>query len=294
MKKFLLSLVAVAMAFVANAGSRTTLWEGEQAMDASWPYIGFPATEVAHANVGDLIVVSVTVDNTLDPTWQWGPQVFIKADWTDWLPATNPSVNAGETEITFELTEAKLALVANANELEIQGMNVIVKKVELESPTPTVLVDLNLEEGNYVALNNFVDYDDSYVVVLNIENHSGASRNGWGVGAIGHVGDWNGPLAIKGGEGDAFSAMYTIGQLKEVAKVDGEYFTDEYNRQGITINVYNDCVATGMFVKVPDLGNAISNVNAEATSTISYNVMGQQTNAANGLMIRNGKLIMVK
>lgn len=44
MKKFFTLMVATFAAVCSFAQSRTTLWEGEQIMDATWPNIGVELT----------------------------------------------------------------------------------------------------------------------------------------------------------------------------------------------------------------------------------------------------------
>lgn len=111
--------------------AENVLWEGSKVMDASWPAATFEASKLTGAAAGDQIVVSVKVDEAINKDWQWGAQVFIKADWKDWLAAQNPKAGAAEDNIVFTLTEELLAAGLNANEIEIQGMNVEVTKAVL-------------------------------------------------------------------------------------------------------------------------------------------------------------------
>lgn len=52
MKKFFTIMVAAFAAVSAFAQSRTTLWEGEQVMDGSWPNVGVELSNLATAKAG--------------------------------------------------------------------------------------------------------------------------------------------------------------------------------------------------------------------------------------------------
>lgn len=90
-----------------------------------------------------------------------------------------------------------------------------------------------------------------------------------------------------------FALQYTNNQtmsvvVKEVylQTPDGEWVRQEINGQ---VDAWTNTVVT--FIE--DV-NALNKVAAEATATAAYNLNGQKTNAAKGLQIRNGKIIMIK
>ena len=81
MKKFFTIMVAAFAAVSAFAQSRTTLWEGEQVMDGSWPSVGVELSNLATAKVGDNIVVTTSkVDASINASWQWGSQVLLNVN----------------------------------------------------------------------------------------------------------------------------------------------------------------------------------------------------------------------
>jgi uncharacterized protein YycO len=95
MKKFFTIMVAAFAAVSAFAQSRTTLWEGEQVMDGSWPSVGVELSNLATAKAGDNIVVTTSkVDASINASWEWGSQVFLKVnsgangDWEDMAGVT--------------------------------------------------------------------------------------------------------------------------------------------------------------------------------------------------------------
>lgn len=116
-----------------GAVSSATVWEGEQTFDGSWPAVTIPASKFASMKAGDAIIVTVSqASNSIDPTWQWGPQVFIKADWADNIPASSVEDGATDVKLKFVVKPEELAKILAASEIQIQGMNVIVTKVEIE------------------------------------------------------------------------------------------------------------------------------------------------------------------
>ncbi len=134
MKKTFTLICAVMMTCIVYSET-FTLWEGEKTMDSSWPGISISVSDINNNSpkANDRLIVTVSkADNSINPDWQWGPQVFIKLDWQDFLTAKSVADGATNQEIAFDLTAENIEKMATANEINIQGMNVVVVKCVLE------------------------------------------------------------------------------------------------------------------------------------------------------------------
>ena len=134
MKKTFTLICAVMMTCIVYSET-FTLWEGEKTMDSSWPGISISVSNINNNSpkANDRLIVTVSkADNSINPDWQWGPQVFIKLDWQDFLTAKSVADGATNQEIAFDLTAENIEKMATANEINIQGMNVVVVKCVLE------------------------------------------------------------------------------------------------------------------------------------------------------------------
>ena len=136
-------MVAAFAAVCSFAQSRTTLWEGEQIMDATWPNIGVELSNLATAKAGDNIVVTVSkVDASINSAWEWGSQVFLKVNsgadggWVD-MEGTSAVGLKEPGEAKFEITDKALEQFKGASSFFVQGMCVGVSKVEFESTVST-------------------------------------------------------------------------------------------------------------------------------------------------------------
>ena len=178
MKKLFTFIAMALMAVSASAQTRTTIWQGEQEMGSTWPSIPIAKSEFATAAAGDQIVVTVSkADNSINTGWQWGPQVFIKVTsdpWTDLkdTSAKSMSVSAEPAEAAFDLTADGLAQINAASGIAVQGMNVVVVKVELQSATPTTTSALwegecsfgNWENGFSIAADKFASVVENDII----------------------------------------------------------------------------------------------------------------------------------
>ncbi|MDL2300006.1 hypothetical protein LJC21_04800 [Bacteroides sp. OttesenSCG-928-E20] len=122
-------------------------------------------------------------------------------------------------------------------------------------------VEIPFDQYGNVLLKDFVNYDDDSVVklVLNVKSN-GETQVGWGVGKIIPINCHSVELpdseimalnciAISD-EGELNEYTLTIADLKELAKIDGEYYTDEYGQQGITINTWGGATRVSLTVYV--------------------------------------------
>ena len=114
------------------------IWEGEQKFDSNWPSISLAASNFQDSNVGDKIIVTLTVDDSINPNWTYGAQIFFKKG--DWSGDPDDAMFASTSEsgdYEFELTEANLATAKSVG-LILQGMNVLVTKVALQAASSSI------------------------------------------------------------------------------------------------------------------------------------------------------------
>lgn len=119
--------------------------------------------------------------------------------------------------------------------------------LSLDAALPEQGTEIPFDQWGHVKLSDFVGYDDDNVVklILNVKP-DGDRAPGWGVGKIIPINLYSATtfmdLACQAvsEEGELNEYTFTIGQMKELAKVDGEYYTDDYDQQGVTINVYDN------------------------------------------------------
>lgn len=107
-------------------------------------------------------------------------------------------------------------------------------------------VDLGVaNEYNCVELLlDVINQYEEFEIIVNITNAEVGLN--WGVGKIVPINNWNGPFfeykTVKAGAGEQTIKVAQADML-EYAKVNGSYYTDEYMRQGVTINAYDDKAA---------------------------------------------------
>lgn len=157
-------------------------------------------------------------------------------------------VFAGGSKLTVTLHESYKSKVAQIYiQRETAGI-VVLKEAylsgeELKGKEVAIPFD---EEHGHILLSNFVDYPDEtkVKVELNVKT-DGSTEVGWGIAAIRPIGNYEitqytlNCQAISD-EGEINTYWFTIGDFKEFAKVEGEYYTNEYDMQGITINAWNN------------------------------------------------------
>jgi len=107
-------------------------------------------------------------------------------------------------------------------------------------------VDLGVaNEYNCVELLlDVINQYEEFEIIINVTNAEVGLN--WGVGKIVPINNWNGPFfeykTVKAGAGEQTIKVAQADML-EYAKVNGSYYTDEYMRQGVTINAYDDKAA---------------------------------------------------
>lgn len=70
MKKLFTLVMMALVAVGVNAQTRTTVWEGEQAMDSSWPYVAVKVADLGAVKKGDALIITVSkADNSINTDW---------------------------------------------------------------------------------------------------------------------------------------------------------------------------------------------------------------------------------
>ena len=122
------------------------------------------------------------------------------------------------------------------------------------------------EYGCVELLLDMINSYDEFEIVVNVTNAAVGAN--WGVGKIVPINNWNGPFfeykTVKAGAGEQ-TIVITKADMLEYAKVNGAYYTDEYERQGVTINAYDDKAA---LVKVVGVSMSGSSAIVNTTSAV--------------------------
>lgn len=154
-------------------------------------------------------------------------------------------VDAGATSIALALNKD---LKNDVKQIFIQSLSAGTLKLNAAYVTEEFElgegVAIPFDEWGGVRLADLQKYenDDIVKLVLNVKT-DGDVQVGWGIGKIVPINNYDvqkyalSCLAISD-EGELNEYTFTIGQLIEAAKVDGEFYKDEQGQQGITINVW--------------------------------------------------------
>lgn len=305
MKKFFTLMVAAFAAVCSFAQSRTTLWEGEQILDATWPNVGVELSNLATAKAGDNIVVTVSkVDASINSAWEWGSQVFLKVNsgadggWVD-MEGTSAVGLKEPGEAKFEITDKALEQFKGATSFFVQGMYVVVSKVELESAVATTSTQIwsgecvfgNWAEGFNVPAEKFADASAGDLLEFVYTTDTNTKETWWQFKTIfsgteetlsSNKGDLNeyGCTSVASG-----STSYKIVlNAEDVAKL---------KEKGMFVNGHYVIVtAVNLIQAAKDPSTGISNATilTPAKSTKIYNLAGQQVDASyKGVVIKNGK-----
>ena len=305
MKKFFTLMVATFAAVCSFAQSRTTLWEGEQIMDATWPNVGVELTNLATAKAGDNIVVTVSkVDASINSAWQWGSQVFLKVNsgadggWVD-MEGTSAVGLKEPGEAKFEITDKALEQFKGATSFFVQGMCVVVSKVELESAVATTSTQIwsgecvfgNWAEGFNVPAEKFADASAGDILEFVYTTDTNTKETWWQFKTI-----FSGTEETLSSNKDdlneygcasvaSSSTSYKIVlNAEDVAKL---------KETGMFVNGHFIIVTAVNLVqaaKEPSTGISNAMILAPAKSEKTYNLAGQQVDASyKGVVIKNGK-----
>ena len=166
----------------------------------------------------------------------------------------------GQQGVHINVYDDKATLVSVKGYGEAGGGSSTATKTDLGTPNEYGCVELLLDEIN--------SYDE-FEIVVNVTNTAVGAN--WGIGKIVPINNWNGPFfeykSVKAGGGEQ-TIVITKADMQEYAKVNGEYYTDEYQRQGVTINAYDDKAALVKVVGVSmSGGSAIVNTASAVKAT---------------------------
>ena len=296
MKKLFTLIAALVCAVCVNAQTRTTLWEGSMTFGNTWPSIAIPTSEFATAKVGDKIIVTVDkADNSINTEWQWGPQVFVNVDWNNLVDQVTGTFTDGATnfEHKCEITAGGLENLKSGSEVEIQGMNVVVSKVELESSVETQSTAIwegecsfgNWENGFSIEAEKFANVNAGDVIEFIYTTDDNNPNTWWQFKTIfsgtettlegnkADLNDWDCATVAKG------STTYKI--------VLTENDVTGLKEKGMYVNGYFNIVTKVNLIQ--PVSTAISNTlaPAKAENNVRYNLLGVKN--GNGVYIMNGK-----
>ena len=296
MKKLFTLIAALVCAVCVNAQTRTTLWEGSMTFGNTWPSIAIPTSEFATAKVGDKIIVTVDkADNSINTEWQWGPQVFVNVDWKNLVDQVTGTFTDGATnfEHKCEITAGGLENLKSGSEVEIQGMNVVVSKVELESSVETQSTAIwegecsfgNWENGFSIEAEKFANVNAGDVIEFIYTTDDNNPNTWWQFKTIfsgtettlegnkADLNDWDCATVAKG------STTYKI--------VLTENDVTGLKEKGMYVNGYFNIVTKVNLIQ--PISTAISNTlaPAKAENNVRYNLLGVKN--GNGVYIMNGK-----
>ena len=296
MKKLFTLIAALVCAVCVNAQTRTTLWEGSMTFGNTWPSIAIPTSEFATAKVGDKIIVTVDkADNSINTEWQWGPQVFVNVDWKNLVDQVTGTFTDGATnfEHKCEITAGGLENLKSGSEVEIQGMNVVVSKVELESSVETKSTAIwegecsfgNWENGFSIEAEKFANVNAGDAIEFIYTTDDNNPNTWWQFKTIfsgtettlegnkADLNDWDCATVAKG------STTYKI--------VLTENDVTGLKEKGMYVNGYFNIVTKVNLIQ--PVSTAISNTlaPAKAENNVRYNLLGVKN--GNGVYIMNGK-----
>lgn len=305
MKKFFTLMVATFAAVCSFAQSRTTLWEGEQIMDATWPNVGVELTNLATAKAGDNIVVTVSkVDASINSAWQWGSQVFLKVNsgadggWVD-MEGTSAVGLKEPGEAKFEITDKALEQFKGATSFFVQGMCVVVSKVELESAVATTSTQIwsgecvfgNWAEGFNVPAEKFADASAGDILEFVYTTDTNTKETWWQFKTI--FSGTEETLSSNKGDLNEYGCASVASSSTSYKIVLNAEDVAKLKETGMFVNGHFIIVTAVNLIqaaKDPSTGISSAMILAPAKSAKTYNLAGQQVDASyKGVVIKNGK-----
>lgn len=310
MKKLFTLVFAAFFAVSAFAQSRTTLWEGELVMDGSWPSVGVELSNLATAKAGDNIVVTTSkVDASINASWQWGSQVFLKVnsgannDWED-MAGTSAVGFREPGEAKFEITDKILEQFKKATNFYVQGMCVVVSKVEFESSVATTSTQIwsgncvfgNWADGFSVPAEKFANAAAGDVLEFIYTTDTETTEKWWQFKTI--FADTQEALSSNKSDLNEYDCASVASGSTSYKIVLNAGDIEKLKVKGLFVNGhYNIVTAVNLIQPVKNPSTNISNalVAPAAKSAKIYNLAGQQVNASyKGVVIKNGKKYVQK
>jgi hypothetical protein len=143
--------------------------------------------------------------------------------------------------------------------------------------------------GN-VQLSDYANYADNQVIKVIVTVTKDAANpdvgTGWGIGTIKPINNDAAAAAYEfqcqaaSEEGAENVYEFTVASFKEYAKINGEYWVDEYDQSGITINLYNGAKLTSITVQSAAVAGASFNFESDAIGTQYATVCPQAGDAS--------------
>lgn len=311
MKKLFTLVFAAFAAVSVFAQSRTTLWEGEQTMDAGWPNVEVSLSNLTTAKAGDYIVVTTSkVDASINASWQWGSQVMLKVNstangkWED-MAGTSAVGLTEPGEAKFEITDKILEQFKKATNFYVQGMCVVVSKVELESSVATTSTQIwsgecvfgNWTGGFSVPAEKFANASAGDVLEFVYTTDTETTEKWWQFKTI--FADTQEVLSSNKDELNEYDCATVASGSTSYKIVLNAEDIEKLKVKGLFVNGhYNIVTAANLIqpVKNPSTGiNNASLVAPAAKNAPVYNLAGQQVNASyKGVVIKNGKKYVQK
>lgn len=310
MKKLFTLVFAAFAAVSVFAQSRTTLWEGEQTMDARWPNVEVSLSNLTTAKAGDYIVVTTSkVDASINASWEWGCQVFLKVNsganngWED-MAGTSAVGFKEPGEAKFEITDKILEQFKKATNFYVQGMCVVVSKVEFESSVATTSSQIwsgecvfgSWESGFSVPAEKFANASAGDVLEFVYTTDPETTEKWWQFKTI-FAGTQEALSSNKSDLNEYDCATVASGSTSYKIVLNAEDIA-KLKVTGLFVNGhYNIVTAVNLIQTVKDPSTGINNalVAPAAKNAKVYNLAGQQVNASyKGVVIQNGKKYVQK
>lgn len=310
MKKLFTLVFAAFAAVSVFAQSRTTLWEGEQTMDAGWPNVEVSLSNLTTAKAGDYIVVTTSkVDASINASWEWGCQVFLKVNsganngWED-MAGTSAVGFKEPGEAKFEITDKILEQFKKATNFYVQGMCVVVSKVEFESSVATTSSQIwsgecvfgSWESGFSVPAEKFANASAGDVLEFVYTTDPETTEKWWQFKTI-FAGTQEALSSNKSDLNEYDCATVASGSTSYKIVLNAEDIA-KLKVTGLFVNGhYNIVTAVNLIQPVKDPSTGINNalVAPAAKNAKVYNLAGQQVNASyKGVVIQNGKKYVQK
>ena len=311
MKKLFTLVFAAFAAVSVFAQSRTTLWEGEQTMDAGWPNVEVSLSNLTTAKAGDYIVVTTSkVDASINASWQWGSQVMLKVNsganngWEDMVGTS--AVGLSEPgEAKFEITDKILEQFKKATNFYVQGMCVVVSKVEFESSVATTSTQIwsgecvfgNWTGGFSVPAEKFANASAGDVLEFVYTTDTETTEKWWQFKTI--FADTEEVLSSNKDDLNKYDCATVASGSTSYKIVLNAEDIEKLKVKGLFVNGhYNIVTAANLIQPVKNPSTGINNallVVPVAKNAPVYNLAGQQVNASyKGVVIQNGKKFVQK
>lgn len=267
--------------------------------------MGVELSNLTTAKAGDNIVVTTSkVDASINASWEWGSQVFLKVNsgangaWED-MAGTSAVGFAEPGEAKFEITDKILEQFKTASSFFVQGMCVVVSKIELESAVATTSTQLwsgecvfgNWAEGFSVPAEQFANASAGDVLEFVYTTDTETTEKWWQFKTI-FAGTEEALSSNKADLNDYGCATVASGSTSYKIVLNAEDIA-RLKETGLFVNGhFNIVTAVNLIQAVKEPSTGISNAFVLTPAKVSktFNLAGQQVGASyKGVVIKNGK-----